>query len=67
MADKPDKKLPILTVLNSTLAAFFGVQSEHNRARDFNQGNPMQYIVMGVVATVGLILGLALVVYFVLG
>lgn len=66
MADKPDKKLPMLAVLSSTLAAFFGVQSEHNRARDFNQGDPMQYIVMGVVATLGVILGLAAIVYWIL-
>lgn len=33
----------------SILAGMFGVQSEKARARDFNQGNPLAYIAIGVV------------------
>lgn len=38
-------------VIHSVLAAFFGVQSEKNRQRDFRRGKPWQYIVVGLIAT----------------
>ena len=43
----------------SVLAAFFGVQSRANRERDFQHGRPLQFIVVGVLATavfVGLVI-----------
>ncbi|MDX1655389.1 MAG: DUF2970 domain-containing protein [Candidatus Competibacteraceae bacterium] len=36
----------------SVLASFFGVQSQHNRERDFRHGRPGQFIVVGLVMTV---------------
>ncbi len=35
----------------SVLAAFFGVQSEHNRQRDFSRGSAWPYLVMGLLAS----------------
>lgn len=43
-------------VLGSVLAAFFGVQSEKNRARDFTHGRPMHYILTGLIMTVVVVL-----------
>ncbi|MGL4517723.1 MAG: DUF2970 domain-containing protein, partial [Shewanella sp.] len=32
----------------STLAAFFGVQSDNQRQRDFRNRSPLPYIIMGI-------------------
>ncbi|QSX37032.1 DUF2970 domain-containing protein [Shewanella sedimentimangrovi] len=53
-------------VFLSTLAAFFGVQSDQNRRKDFSQASPMPYIIMGLVLAIGLVLGLVLLVSVVL-
>jgi hypothetical protein len=45
-----------LDILLSVLAGFFGVQSERNRARDFQHGRPIHYILTGLVLTLLLIL-----------
>lgn len=43
---------PSLTdVLKSVIASFFGVQSENNRKRDFEKGDPVQFILVGLVLT----------------
>jgi hypothetical protein len=39
----------------SVLAAFFGVQSSENRERDFTRGKASHFILLGVVATVLLV------------
>ena len=36
----PDQKPGLLSVIKSILAAGIGVQSDKNRQRDFEQGNP---------------------------
>ena len=54
MSDAPG----FLDVVKSVMAAFLGVQSEKNRERDFTQGNPAHYIVIGLVATVLFVLGI---------
>lgn len=46
-----------LQLLQSVLAALIGVQSEAARHRDFSRGRPLHFIVIGVVATVLLVLG----------
>ena len=38
-------------MLQSVLAAAFGVQSGKNRARDFSRGKPSHFIVLGVLFT----------------
>lgn len=42
-------------VVRSVGAAFFGVQSEANRQRDFTHGKLVHYIVAGALATIVLI------------
>lgn len=53
-------------VIKSILAAGIGVQSDKNRTRDFEQGNPLTFIIGGIVFTLLFIATLALVVGFVL-
>lgn len=49
---KPAPSLSFLQMLVSILASFFGVQSDKNRKRDFEQGKPIHFIVAGVFMTV---------------
>ncbi|MDX2349883.1 MAG: DUF2970 domain-containing protein [Porticoccus sp.] len=39
-------------IVFSTLAAFFGIQSNKNRERDFKYGNIYVYIVSGLIFTI---------------
>ena len=50
--DKPR----MFDIIKSVLASFFGVQSDKNRKRDFQQGNPLHFIVAGLFLTVIFIL-----------
>jgi uncharacterized membrane protein YhdT len=43
-------------VIISVLAAFFGVQSDKNRERDFKHGKPIHFIVAGLLLTLVFIL-----------
>ena len=55
--DNSSAKPPTLRqVIGSVLASFIGVQSEKNRARDFQHGRLSQFILVGFVATVLFIL-----------
>lgn len=45
-----------LNVLGSVLASVFGVQSNRNREQDFTRGKPSQYILVGLLVTVILVL-----------
>jgi uncharacterized membrane protein YhdT len=51
--DNKDKRegVGLLAVIQSTLAAAFGVQSSANRERDFKQGKASQFIISGIVFT----------------
>ncbi len=53
-------------ILLSVLAAFFGVQSERNRERDFGRGKAIHYIVVGGAMTIVLIVALISLVKWVL-
>ncbi|SKA49076.1 Protein of unknown function [Enterovibrio nigricans DSM 22720] len=55
----------ILEIIKSVFAAMFGVQSDKNRQRDFQQASMVPYIVVGVVFVVLFVLGLIGVVSFV--
>lgn len=46
--------------VKSVLAAFFGVQSQANRERDFTRGRPLPFIIVGVAMTVALITAILL-------
>ncbi len=50
----------------SVLAAALGVQNRKNRERDFTHGNPVVFIVAGLIFTVLFVLTLVGVVYLVL-
>lgn len=56
-----------ISVIKSVIAAGFGVQSDKNRKRDFEEGALPQYLVVGAVATFLFILALILVVSLVIG
>jgi len=45
------KKLGLKAIIQSTLAAAFGVQSSKNREQDFQHGNLWVYIASGIIFT----------------
>jgi hypothetical protein len=59
-------KPSFIDVVKSVLASFFGVQSDENRKRDFQQGSPAQFIIVGLVLTVLLIVGMIMIVKLIL-
>ncbi|MFC5698334.1 DUF2970 domain-containing protein [Pseudomonas sp. GCM10022186] len=46
-----DQPLSFREMLQSVLAAAFGVQSGKNRTRDFSRGKPSHFIILGLLAT----------------
>ncbi|HEB28729.1 MAG TPA: DUF2970 domain-containing protein [Porticoccus sp.] len=67
MNEPEDEKKPnFWQIVFSTLAAFFGVQSNKNRERDFKYGSIYVYIVSGLIFTIVFILTVISVVKFVL-
>ena len=67
MTQEQDPKKPgIGALVRSILAAAIGVQTDKNREQDFNQGNPLAFILGGFVftflfiATIATIVGLIL-------
>ncbi|RUO76576.1 hypothetical protein CWI84_11285 [Idiomarina tyrosinivorans] len=60
------QKPSLLDVFFSVVAAFFGVQSQRNRVRDFSQGSPLPYIIVGVIMAAILVGGLILLVNIIL-
>jgi len=50
--NKVQRKSNFWTIVLSTLAAFIGVQSNRNRARDFKYGNIYSFIIAGVIFTI---------------
>ncbi len=56
----------LIAVVKSILAAGIGVQSDKNRTRDFEQGNPLVFIIGGIVFTLLFIASIATVIGFVL-
>jgi len=63
--DNDQPKHGLWAVVKSALAAFVGVQSSENRKRDFEHGNPLAFIIAGVIGTIVFITVVALVVGFV--
>ena len=47
--NKTPEKISFLSVIQSTVAAAFGVQSKKNRERDFSQGKPIVFIISGLI------------------
>jgi hypothetical protein len=59
--------LSIWQIAASTVAAAFGVQSKANKDRDFQSGNPVHFIIAGIVFTALFVIALIVVVNLVLG
>ncbi|MGQ4879947.1 DUF2970 domain-containing protein [Billgrantia sp. LNSP4103-1] len=55
------------SVIKSVLAAFFGVQRDQQRREDFEKGNPVAFIVTGIVMALILVGLLALVAFLAAG
>lgn len=55
-----------LGLMQSTLAAIFGIQSDKNRQQDFKKGDASQFITMGIIAVVGIVITMIVVVNSVL-
>lgn len=52
MSDEDDNKpLSFGQMLQSILAAAFGVQSGKHRVRDFSRGKPSHFVILGVLFT----------------
>lgn len=64
--DDQDKPLTLWEMLQSVLAAAFGVQSGKHRARDFSRGKPSHFIILGVIFTLAFVLVIFAVVKLVL-
>ena len=67
MDKNDDRPLSFREMLQSVLAAAFGVQSGKNRARDFSRGKPSHFIILGVLFTAVFVLVLFGLVKLVLG
>lgn len=49
MNQNPNHKPSVWQMIVSVLAAMFGVQKNKNRERDFQHGNPAQFILLGII------------------
>lgn len=56
--DEQQKPLTFKQMLQSVLAGALGVQSGKNRTRDFSQGKPSHFILLGVGFTVLFVLAI---------
>jgi len=57
---QPDEKpqdVTALTVLGSVFGAWFGVQKEKTRKRDFSSKDPVPFIVAGIIFAVVMVIG----------
>ncbi|ABI70242.1 DUF2970 domain-containing protein [Shewanella frigidimarina] len=54
--------MSIWRVFSSTVAAFFGVQTEQNRQKDFQTQSPLPFIIMGIILAIALVISLMLIV-----
>ncbi len=65
-AEDHGKPPTAIEVALSVIAAAFGVQNSKNRERDFSRGNPLVFIMAGLIFTILFILTIVGVVYLVL-
>ncbi len=61
MSDSQHEKRGVITILLTTLAAAFGVQSRKNHERDFSQSSIWPFVAAGVLFTAVFIMVLVLV------
>ena len=55
------------SIVMSTLAAAFGVQSSKNRERDFVKGNLKSYVISGIIFVIIFISSITMLVKFLIG
>lgn len=55
--DNKPTQVSTLDVILSVFRAWFGVQTEENRKRDFNSNDPTPFIVAGIIFTLIMIVG----------
>ena len=55
---KPEQKSSLKDTFKSVGSAFFGVQSNANRKKDFEQGKLSHFIIVGIVCVFAFIAGL---------
>lgn len=61
-----EKKLGFWQVFKSTFMSFIGVQKSEIRKRDFENGNPVHFVLMGLLLTVLFVVVVVVVVKIVL-
>lgn len=66
VAQMAKHKSNLWQIFISTLAAFFGVQTEKNRRRDFQHSSPLPFVIIGLILAILMVLGLILLVKLVL-
>lgn len=54
--DQDEPPLTLRQMLQSVLAAAFGVQNDRNRTRDFSHGKPCHFVALGLLFTLGFVL-----------
>lgn len=64
--DEDDNPPTRWQVIRSVMAAAIGVQNRKNRERDFKHGDPLTFIIAGLIFTVLFVLTLVGIVYLVL-
>lgn len=64
--DTDQKKPGLIRIIASTMAGAFGVQSQKNRERDFQNGNIWVFVVSGIIFTLLFIFTVTTVVRFAL-
>lgn len=64
--DNKPTQVSTLDVILSVFRAWFGVQTEENRKRDFSSSDPTPFIVAGVIFALIMILGVIIAVKFAL-
>lgn len=57
-SEQPKSGLSVFQVIYSVLAALIGVQNHERHKRDFEQGDPTQFIAVGVALVVAFVFGL---------
>ncbi|CAM3643564.1 DUF2970 domain-containing protein [Parendozoicomonas haliclonae] len=63
--EKP-RRQGLLSIMQSTLAAAFGVQSNRKREQDFTEGRADHFIIAGIIFTAVFVLALLLIVNLVI-
>ncbi|WP_281277702.1 DUF2970 domain-containing protein [Thalassotalea mangrovi] len=66
MSISTQQKSGLWLTFKSVVAAMFGVQSDKNRVQDFQQGNALRFIVIGIIAVAIFVLSLVGIVWLVL-